>query len=435
MLLIKRLSVSHILYTCKSLLHRTIYDTLCAMYLSRLALINFRNYARLSLDMPRRIMVLQGANAQGKTNVLEAIYYLTAARSPYAGSDTQLVNWLAEQDDLPHARVEAELVRGNALTRIEITLTRDERNHGRYRKHIRINGVDKRVMDLIGVANIVLFMPQDISLVDGSPSGRRHYLDATLCQIDPRYCRALAQYGRVLEQRNGLLRQLRDRGGSPEQLWFWDDRLVEHGAQIIARRQQAILDLEALAQAIHRDLSGGRERLRLRYSPSFDPQHPQEDDQQLRLGLDLPPPISMPQDPETIQEAFRARLRSTQSEEIVRGITLSGPHRDDMLFLNGQIDLRTYGSRGQQRTAVLAIKLAEVALMARLTGEQPILLLDEVMSELDASRRQYLSQQLAQVEQSLVTTTDLDALTPDVLKRAALYSVSQGRLERLGLEG
>jgi len=434
MLLIKRVNAAHILCTCESLLRRTIYDTLCAMYLSRLALTNFRNYARLSLDMPRRIMVLQGANAQGKTNVLEAIYYLTAAKSPYAGSDTQLVNWLADQDDLPHARVEAELIRSNTLTRIEITLTRDERNHGRYRKHIRINGVDKRVMDLIGVANIVLFMPQDISLVDGSPSGRRHYLDATLCQIDPRYCRALAQYGRVLEQRNGLLRQLRDRGGSPEQLRFWDDRLVEHGAQIIARRQQVILDLEALAQTIHRDLSGGQERLRLRYSPSFDPQHPQEDDQQLRLGLDLPPPISMPQDPETVQEAFRVRLQSTQDEEIARGMTLSGPHRDDMLFLNGQIDLRTYGSRGQQRTAVLAIKLAEVGLMAHVTGEQPILLLDEVMSELDASRRQYLSQQIAQAEQSLVTTTDLDALTPDVLKLAAVYSVSQGRLERIGLQ-
>jgi DNA replication and repair protein RecF len=403
------------------------------MYLTRLSLVNFRNYARLSLDMPRRVMVLQGANAQGKTNILEAIYYLTAAKSPFATGDTQLVNWLAEQDDLPHARVEAELIRGNALTRIEIILTRDERNHDRYRKHIRINGVDKRVMDLIGVANIVLFVPQDISLVDGSPSGRRRYLDATLCQIDPHYCRALAQYGRVLEQRNGLLRQLRDRGGPPDQLRFWDDRLIEHGAQIIAHRQRAVLDLEVLAQPIHRDLSGGRERLRLRYSPSFDPQHPQEDDQQLRLGLDLPPPVSTPQDPEAIQEAFHMRLRSALSEEIARGITLSGPHRDDLLFLNGQIDLRTYGSRGQQRTAVLATKLAEVELMARVTGEQPILLLDEVMSELDADRRQYLCRQITRAEQSLVTTTDLDTLAPGVLELAALYCVTEGRLERISL--
>jgi DNA replication and repair protein RecF len=279
----------------------------------------------------------------------------------------------------------------------------------------------------------VLFVPQDISLVDGSPSGRRRYLDATLCQIDPHYCRALAQYGRVLEQRNGLLRQLRDRGGPPDQLRFWDDRLIEHGAQIIAHRQRAVLDLEALAQPIHRDLSGGRERLRLRYSPSFDPQHPQEDDQQLRLGLDLPPPVSTPQDPEAIQEAFRMRLRSALSEEIARGITLSGPHRDDLLFLNGQIDLRTYGSRGQQRTAVLATKLAEVELMARVTGEQPILLLDEVMSELDADRRQYLCRQITRAEQSLVTTTDLDTLAPGVLELAALYCVTEGRLERISL--
>jgi DNA replication and repair protein RecF len=403
------------------------------MFLTRLSLVNFRNYARLSLDMPRRVMVLQGKNAQGKTNLLEAIYYLTAAKSPYATSDAQLVNWLAEQDDLPHARVEAELIRGNALTRIEVILTRDERNHDRYRKHIRINGVDKRVVDLIGVANIVLFVPQDISLVDGSPSGRRCYLDATLCQIDSHYCRALAQYGRVLEQRNGLLRQLRDRGGSPDQLHFWDDRLTEHGAQIIAHRQRAVLDLEALAQPIHRDLSVGRERLRLRYSPSFDPQHPQEDDQQLRLRLDLPPPVSMPQDPEGIQEAFRMRLRSALSEEIARGITLSGPHRDDLLFLDGQIDLRTYGSRGQQRTAVLATKLAEVELMVRVTGEQPILLLDEVMSELDADRRQYLCRRITRVEQSLVTTTDLDALAPGVLELAALYCVTEGRLERISV--
>lgn len=401
------------------------------MHLTRLSLINFRNYARLSLDMPRRVMVLQGANAQGKTNILEAIYYLTAARSPYASSDTQLVNWLAEQEDLPHARIEAELVRSNVLTRIDITLTRDERNHDRYRKHIRINGVDKRVMDLIGVANIVLFVPQDISLVDGSPSERRRYLDATLCQIEPHYCRALAQYGRVLEQRNGLLRQLRDRGGSPDQLRFWDERLAEHGAQIIARRQSAVLDLEALAQPIHSDLSGGRERLRLRYRPSFDPQSPQENDQQLRLGLNLPPPVSMPQDPEVIREGFRTCLQSAVSEEIARGITTIGPHRDDLLFLDGQIDLRTYGSRGQQRTAVLATKLAEVELMARVTGEQPILLLDEVMSELDVNRRQYLCRQIARVEQSLVTTTDLDALSPSVLEQAALYRVTEGRLERV----
>ncbi len=403
------------------------------MYLTRLSLINFRNYTRLSLDTPRRLLVLQGANAQGKTNVLEAIYYLAAARSPYANSDAQLVNWLAERDDLPHARVEAEIVRGTTMVRIEIVLTRNGKDQARYRKHVRINGVDKRATDLWGLANIVLFVPQDISLVDGAPSGRRRYIDAMLCQIDTRYCRALRQYGRVLEQRNSLLRQLRERGDASGQLLFWDERLAEHGAQVMARRQQAVLDLEGIAQSIHRDLSGGRERLRLRYAPSFNPSKPEQSDQQLLLGLDLPPPISVPQEPESIAEAFLARLHSSRRDEIRRGMTLIGPHRDDLRFLDGQIDLRAYGSRGQQRTAVLATKLAEVDLMARSTGEQPILLLDEVMSELDADRRRYLCDRISRAEQCLVTTTDLDALTPEILKTASLYRVAEGRVERTDL--
>ena len=376
-------------------------------------------------------MILQGANAQGKTNILEAIYYLAAAKSPYASSDTQLVNWLAEKDDLPHARIDAELVRGNTLTRIEIVLTRNGNGQSRYRKHIRINGSPKRVMDLLGLANIVLFVPQDISLIDGAPAGRRRYLDATLCQIDVRYCRALARYGRILEQRNSLLRQLRERGGPPDQLDFWDEKVTEHGTQIIARRQQAIVDLETLAQPVHQDLSGGQERLRLRYVPSFDPRQSSDNAQQMPLTLDLPPPISIPQDPESIKEAFLARLCASRREEIQRGMTLFGPHRDDFRFLNGQIDLQVYGSRGQQRTAVLALKLAEVALMAQATGEQPILLLDEVMSELDANRRRYLCEQISRVEQSLITATDLFDLTPDVLQHATVYRVSQGHLEAL----
>jgi DNA replication and repair protein RecF len=400
------------------------------MYLTRLSLTNFRNYTRLSLDMPRRTMILQGANAQGKTNVLEAIYYLAAARSPYANSDTQLVNWLAEQDDLPHARVDAELVRGNTITHIEIILQRNGNDQSRYRKYVRINGSPKRVMDLLGQANVVLFVPQDVSLVDGSPGGRRRYLDTTLCQIDVHYCQSLSQYSKVLEQRNSLLKQLRERGGTPDQLAFWDERLAQHGAKIITRRQEVILDLETLAQPIHDDLSGGQERLRLRYVPSFDPRKPHDDGQNLLPGLNLPPPISIPQDAESTQEAFLTRLGSSRSEEIQRGMTLSGPHRDDFRFLDGQIDLQIYGSRGQQRTAVLALKLAEVGLMVQTTGEQPILLLDEVMSELDISRRRYLCQQLDQVEQSLITTTDLGDLTPDVLQQATVYHVSQGHLER-----
>jgi DNA replication and repair protein RecF len=400
------------------------------MYLTHLSLTNFRNYTRLSFDLPQQVIILQGANAQGKTNVLEAIYYLTAAKSPYASSDSQLVNWLADQDDLPHARIDAELVRQKMHTRLEIVLTATNGTQSRYRKHIRINGSPKRAMDLLGLANIVLFVPQDISLIDGPPSGRRRYLDATLCQIDTHYCRSLRQYNRVLEQRNSLLRQLRDRGGPPDQLAFWDDRLAHAGAEIIACRQQVVVDLEAHAQHIHRDLSGGQERLRLRYVPSFDPNRDPRPDQDLLPGLELPPPISIPQEPSAVREGFLEELLAMRQEEIQRGMTLIGPHRDDLRFLNGQIDLQIYGSRGQQRTAVLAIKLAEVNLMHQRTSEQPILLLDEVMSELDPARRRYLCDQLCRVEQSLITTTDLDALTPSILERAAVFHVSQGRLEK-----
>ena len=359
---------------------------------------------------------------------MESIYYLTAARSPHATSDIQLVNWLAKKDDIPYARVVADIARHDAQTHIEIILAH-EGNAAGYRKHIRINGAPRRVMDLLGHVNAVLFVPQDITLIDGAPSERRRYLNVILCQVDRQYYRTLRKYMRVLEQRNHLLRSLRDRGGAQDQLDYWDTELAQNGAPIIARRQQAVLDLEALAQPIHTDLSGGRERLRLRYMPTFDPSRLQLDERQMAFNLDLPPPISIPQDVETVQKAFLAVLQRSRRQEIQRGMTLTGPHRDDLRFLDGQVDLHIYGSRGQQRTAVLALKLAEVPWMVQTTGEQPILLLDDVMSELDAQRRHYLCGQLGRVEQAIVTTTDLDTLDPELLQQATLYSVTQGRLE------
>ncbi len=397
------------------------------MYLKRLVLTNFRNYVRLSLELPRAITILYGANAQGKTNLLEAIYYLTTARSPYAGSDVQLVNWLADQDDLPHMRIEAELVRAKTSTRIEIVLTRAPGQGNGYRKHVRVNGIPRRVTELPGEANIVLFCPQDVSLVDGPPVRRRRYLNALLCQIDAEYCRALSQYNRVLERRNHLLRNLRERGGQRDQLEFWDQKLAQEGALIVARRQRAVIEIEALAQAIHRELSGGNERLRLRYLPGVDLKG---DEPQLRLELNLTPPVSIPREPEEIAHAFLKQLHAARGEEIGRGATLIGPHRDDLRMFDGRIDLHLYGSRGQQRTAVLALKLAEVSLVARNTGEQPILLLDEVMAELDVERRRYLCRQVMQVEQSIITGADIHSLPPEILERANIYQVVQGRILR-----
>jgi DNA replication and repair protein RecF len=407
------------------------------MRIEHLSLTNFRNYARLELDFPGHTVLLQGDNAQGKTNLLEAIYYLATTRSPYAGIEHELVNWLAEDQDLPHARLVAQVRKGDSSLRIEITLVRtqsSQANSPSYRKHIKVNGVNKRALDLVGQVNVVLFLPEDIDLVAGSPSGRRRYLDATLCQIDPRYCRTLQKYNRVLTQRNHLLRTLREREGDRDQLLFWDRSLVENGAYLVARRQDVIGELDRLVQAIHLELTGQKERLRLRYEPSFDPSCPPPSDYQLSLELALPSESGIHQ-PETnlsqVAEAFRAQLHEIRRREILQGMTLIGPHRDDLRFLVGGIDLTIYGSRGQQRTTALALKLAEVELIGQEVGEQPILLLDDVMSELDDARRGYLMQMIDGAQQAILTTTDLKAYSTEFLAEVTLLRVREGRIEEM----
>jgi DNA replication and repair protein RecF len=383
------------------------------MRLTHLTLHNFRNYVRLDFDVPSAVTVLLGDNAQGKTNLLEAIYYLATTRSPHAGADNELVNWLAaEQEPLPYARLVGRMVRGASESTIEITLTQQANSETRYRKQIRLNGVAKRAMDVLGQLNVVLFLPEDITLVSGSPSLRRRYLDATLCQIQPAYCRMLSRYNQVVTQRNALLRDLRERGGDPGQLAFWDGRLVEHGAYIASHRWEALLALDQLAHSIHGKLTDGGEQLHLRYVPSVETDGP--------AGTDA------------VGAAFRAQLWALRQREIASGMTLVGPHRDEVRFVVNDIDAGIYGSRGQQRTSALALKLAEVDLMRRETGQQPVLLLDDVLSELDEHRRRFLVHALEDgVEQVIITTTDVRILPPEFLQRCHLWQVQMGRLRVL----
>ncbi len=380
------------------------------MRLIHLTLHNVRNYVRLEIDLPPGLTVLWGDNAQGKTNLLEAIYYLATSRSLHAGADRELVNWLAvEQEPLPYARLVGRVARQEGEVSIELTLTRQENNEGRYRKQIRLNGVPRRAMDLLGQLTVVLFMPEDIDLVFGPPSLRRRYLDATLCQIDPAYCQALARYNQVVTQRNALLRDLQERSGDPGQLIFWDERLVEHGAVVIARRQQALLALDGLAHTIHAQLTDGAELLRLRYLPG--------------VRIEGEETVS------GIAARFQAQLAAWRGREMAAGMTLLGPHRDEMRFLINKADAGVYGSRGQQRTAALSLKLAEVELMRRETGEFPLLLLDDVLSELDAQRRRFLLAWLDQgPEQAILTTTDLHSLPETFLQHCRLWRVQMGRL-------
>lgn len=382
------------------------------MHLSHLSLHNFRNYVRLGLDLSPGVTLLIGDNAQGKTNLLESIYFLATSRSPHAGADRELINWLtAEQEPLPYARLVGRVARGASDLTIEITLTQQANNGSRYRKQVRLNGVAKRAMDLLGQLNVVLFLPEDIALISGSPSGRRRYLDATLCQIDIAYCRALSRYNQIVTQRNALLRDLRERGGDSSQLAFWDERLVEHGSCLVARRQTALLALDELAHAVHNKLTDRAERLHLCYMPSVEI----EDQEAL----------------ESIRSTFHRQVRALRPREIAAGMTLIGPHRDEVRFLIDDVDAGVYGSRGQQRTAALALKLAEVDLMRRETGERPVLLLDDVLSELDAHRRHFLLHYLDDgPQQAVITTTELHALPEAFLQNCHLLRVHQGLLSK-----
>ena len=406
------------------------------MHLTRLSLISFRNYTRLTLDLPAGPILLRGDNAQGKTNLLEAIYFLATTRSSFARAERQLVNWgVMEQDPFPFARLEGHVQRQQRTLRIDITLLLSEK--GTIRKEMRLNGVKKRALDVVGQLNAVLFLPEDIELVTGSPSVRRRYLDVTLCQIDPAYCRALTQYNKVLSQRNALLKQLAEQGGGEaprewdeDQLLFWDEQLADHGARLIVRRQQAIADLDRLARTRYRVLSDQQETLHLYYAPSFDPQHRPLLDYQRPLSLEelLPSAQTGPTVSE-VAAAFKRHLRQARRDEIGRGMTLVGPHRDDMHFIVDGVDMTLYGSRGQQRTTALALKLAEVDLMTETTGESPVLLLDDVMSELDARRRARVMAMVDGVDQAILTTTDWTDFTDEFRAQAHLLQVTGGQVE------
>ncbi len=397
------------------------------MYIEHLSLTNFRNYARLELSLPQAPIVLYGANAQGKTSILEAIYYLATSRSPYTTSDRQLIHWAVEEDVLPFARLVAELTTKEAmLQQLEMTLMLDRSNGlPRFKKVIRVNGVDKRVMDVVGLLSVVLFLPQDLALVEGSPAERRRFMDETLTQVDRDYLQALDTYEKLLPQRNALLKRIAEGQAKPEELAYWDEQLAQQGAVIIAGRQRFLRDLEYVAQRVHSDLTGGVETLTLQYLPSFTPTA--EGDGQMSfgvLGLDLHREMT----PEGIAPQFVERLKNERQESIQRGITLSGPHRDELRLLINNRDCGLYGSRGQARTAVLALKLAELSWMKERLGEWPILLLDEVIAELDKQRRAYLLERIDGAAQTLMTTTELDIFTEPFLQRATVFEVVAGQI-------
>ena len=398
------------------------------MYLKHLSLTNFRNFTRLDINLPRRVVVLTGHNAQGKTSVLEAIYFLAAFTSFQTHTDRQLVNFHAAREPLAVTRLVAEYSRGKSNHRMEARLILEPSgvNGQRLRKEILLDGVKRSVSDVIGQFNAVIFVPQMSQIVEGAPDDRRRYLNLALAQTVPAYARALSDYHQALSQRNALLKALGERGGNSDQLSVWDEPLARLGAQIILWRIQAVHEIERLAARIHQELTRGAEILRIAYEPAYDPLPKPNGQKELKLDtvvdrstLEL----------KEIETGFRERLTQLRGEEIARGVTTIGPHRDELRFLANNVDLGDYGSRGQVRTTLLAIKLAEVQWMKERTGEWPVILLDEVMAELDLQRRADLLKFIGESEQVLFTTTDLNMFTPEFGDAAEIWDVHDGTMQ------
>jgi DNA replication and repair protein RecF len=397
------------------------------MLLSRLTLHQFRNYQHLELSFDTPLTLLQGQNAQGKTNLLEAIFMLATSKAVHAGQEREIVGWRADEEPIPYCRIAGGVHQDGRQLELEVLLTQ---RGDVYTKQVKINGTARRALDLVGLLRAVLFLPADIQLVDGGPVERRHYLDVALCQLDRGYCRALAAFQQVLQQRNSLLKRLREQAANPAapavdaQLAFWDEKLAQHGAVIVVRRQAFLQELAPLAAERHRELSGQREALSLHYLPSFNPGGLSDAEfERARDGLWVPPPCAL--DPAGVSAAYLRKLASRRSREVAAGVTLYGPQRDDLRFEANGRDLRTYGSRGQQRSAALALKLAEVQVMAA-AGSAPLLLLDDVMSELDAARRSTLLAVLDDVPQAILTTTDWEDFSPTFRARAHCFHVASG---------
>ncbi len=401
------------------------------MYLSRLHLEHFRNYRELDLCFSAPVTLVQGRNGQGKTNLLEAVYYLATSKSRQVRTEREAVDRAAAEEPIPYARIRGEVERREESTTLEIlfTLRGDGLN---YTKQVRVNGAPRRSMDLIGHLRAVLFLPEDLTLVSGSPSERRRYVDIALCQIDRGYCQTLSRYQKVVTQRNSLLKQLQEQADSHSaaaQLSFWDDQLVELGTQVLARRHTYLQELAPIARRVQAELSQQQESLELLYLPSFNTGlYSEHDYQRLREGEEVETDgiAGIEVGAETIGQRFRERLEIRRGVELKAGSSLYGPHRDELVFLVNGWNLRTYGSRGQQRTGALALKLAELQAMAEATGEKPILLLDDVMSELDAERREALLVALADVRQGIVTTTNWAQFSRDFQQNAQLLQIEAG---------
>lgn len=368
------------------------------VFVKSISLQHYRNYEELQLDSFSDVNLLIGQNAQGKTNLVEAIFVLALTKSHRTSRDRELISF---QEKSAHVSAVVERKYG------QLTLDLNLSPQG---KKAKINGLEQRKLsDFIGSLNVVMFAPEDLEIVKGTPGVRRRFLDMEIGQVQPGYLYHLQQYQKVLNQRNNLLKQLWGKD-KPQQglLEVWDQQLAEHGVKIIKKRKQFILKLQKWAESIHHGITNGSEDLKLVYVPSFG-EEAEEDEAYLF-------------------EQFMLKLSQLKDQELRRGMTLAGPHRDDVAFyINGK-EVQTYGSQGQQRTTALSLKLAEIELIHEEIGEYPVLLLDDVLSELDPYRQTQLIETFQTKVQTFITATGIESLNTDKLKKASVFHVHSGRI-------
>lgn len=358
------------------------------MIIKALELSNFRNYGLLDMDFDRGTNILYGDNAQGKTNILEAIYLCATTRSHRGSKDRDIVNFEEEE-----AHIRAILDKKGDEIRIDMHLRKSKT------KGIAIDGNRlKRASQLLGLMNVVLFSPEDLSIIKNGPTERRRFVDMELCQLDPMYLYHLNNYNKIVNQRNKLLKELSVNPQLKGTLDIWDTQLAAFGGHVIERRYAFSEQLNGIIQKIHKSLSGGKEELKVVYEPEVE------------------------------KEKFADKLLQNQERDIYLKQTTTGPHRDDFAFVANGIDLRKFGSQGQQRTAALSLKLSEIELVKKMTGDTPILLLDDVLSELDSSRQNYLLGSIGEI-QTIITCTGLDEFVNNRFEINKIFNIVDGKIK------
>jgi DNA replication and repair protein RecF len=369
------------------------------MHIEQLTLKNYRNYEELDVTFDDKINVIIGENAQGKTNLMEAIYLLAFTKSHRTSREKELIHWEKE-----YAKIEGSITKRNQHFPLEIIISPKG-------KKAKFNHLEQqRLSDYIGALNVVMFAPEDLTIVKGAPQIRRRFIDMELGQIQPTYVYHLGQYQKILKQRNAVLKQLqRDVRRDRSILEILTDQLISHAAILLERRFVFLELLRKWASPIHHGISRELEKLEIAYHPTMA--------------------VSEYDGKEEITSIYENKFLEMQEKEIERGTTLIGPHRDDLLFYVNGKNVQVYGSQGQQRTTALSVKLAEIELIYNEVGEYPVLLLDDVLSELDDYRQSHLLSTIQGKVQTFVSTTSVEGITHETLKKAELYRVKDGKID------